>query len=241
MGRDIAFFLKVTRTEYINDLTKYGNLYLSLAAEFRNRKRYGGKKYDSEEGHLSTQYKLLVDLGNNNFSNPNTVLDMSHGKIKGNECIYCLKTIYRDEIEDDEIVIPYNFLSDLIENDDWSQYSLLLIKNPVGFLDCIQQTAKSQDYTYCFKPVLYDNHSFLCLYSLFSDENAVETYFHKRKEFAEQSEYRILLQNEIPEEFKLQIGTDFFKDINYTQIDDLKSFNTGKPSIIKVEKREKYD
>ena len=233
MRREIAFFLKVTRTKYINDLTKDGKLYLSLAEEFRNRKRYGGKKYDSEEGRMSTQYKLLVDVGNGNFSNPNTVLDMSHSKIKGNECIYCLKTIYRDEIKSNGVVIPYNFFDDLIEHNDWSQYSLLLIKNTVGFLDCIEQAAISQDYTYYFKPVLYDNHSFDCPYPLFSDDHAMETYFHKREEFKEQSEYRILLQNRSHEDFKLQIGTDFFTDANYSQIDDLRFLNTGKPALLR--------
>ena len=234
MEREIACFLKVTKTEYINDLTKHGNLYFSLAEEFRNRKRYGGKKYDSEEGSLSTQYRLLIDFGNNNFGNRNTIVDMSHAKAKGNECIYCLKTIYWDEVKSNQVVIPYNFFGDLIENDDWAEYSLLLIKNTVGFLDCVEQTAKLQDYTYSFRLVEYDDHSFECSYPLFSDAYAMETYFHKRVKFEEQAEYRLLLQNRNYEEFKLQIGTDFFTADNYKQIDNLRFLNTGKPVSINI-------
>ena len=234
MEREIACFLKVTKTEYINDLTQHGNLYFSLAEEFRNRKRYGGKKYDSEEGSLSTQYRLLVDFGNNNFGNRDTIVDISHAKAKGNECIYCLKTIYWDEVESNQAVIPYDFFGDLIENDDWAEYSLLLIKNTVGFLDCVERAAKSQDFTYSFRSVEYDDHSFECLHPLFSDTYAMETYFHKRKKFAGQAEDRLLLQNSNYEEFKLQIGTDFFTEDNYKQKDNLRFLYTGKPVSIKV-------
>ena len=48
MGNEL-YFIKVGKTKYVNDLTKQGILHLSLAEEFRNRKKYGGKKYDSEK------------------------------------------------------------------------------------------------------------------------------------------------------------------------------------------------
>lgn len=233
MERSIAFFLKVTKTEYINDLTKNGNLYLTLAEEFRNQRRYGGKKHDSEEGCTSTQYQILVDIGNNNFRNPNTLLDFSNSRVKGNECIYCLKIIYKDEINKKGVFIPNKFFGDLIENDDWSGYSLLLIKNPVVFLDCIENAAKLHDYTYRFNSVQYDNHSFRCLSPLFSDDTAIETYFHKSETFAEQTEFRILLQNTKHEDLKLKIGTAFFVDDNYKQIDNLQFLNKGKPILLK--------
>lgn len=233
MGNGIACFLKVAKTEYIDDLTKRGNIYFSLAEEFRNRKRYGGKKYDSEEGSLSTQYKLLFDVGNNNFSKSETILDLSNAKKKGNECIYCLKAICWNEILNDGVIIPFNFFNDLIGQDDWAEYSLLLIKNPVGFLECVEQVARVQNYPYQFGAVLYDNHYFECPYPLFSEETGMETYFHKREQFREQSEYRILLQNGSHEEFKLQIGIDFFTDENCTQIDNLQFLNTGKPILLK--------
>lgn len=233
MGNGIACFLKLAKTEYIDDLTKRGNIYFSLAEEFRNRKRYGGKKYDSEEGSLSTQYKLLFDVGNNDFSKSETILDLSNAKTKGNECIYCLKAIYWNEILDNGVIIPFNFFNDLIDQDDWAEYSLLLIKNPVGFLDCVEQVARVQNYPYRFRAVLYDNHYFECPYPLFSEETGMETYFHKREQFREQSEYRILLQNRSHEEFKLQIGIDFFTAENCTQIDNLQFLNTGKPILLK--------
>lgn len=233
MNDTIAFFIKVTKTAHINDLTKHGILYLSLAEEFRNRKRYGGKKYDSEEGRLPHSHKLLVDMGNNKFQNPATILDLSNAKVKGNECIYCFKAIFQNEVKNGCVLLPYEFFSNLIENDDWEDYSLLLIRNVNGFLDCVEQAAKKYDHTYCFKSVIYDNHFFDSSHLLFSDELAIETYFHKREKFKEQSEFRILLQNDKHEDLRLQIDTHFFNDASYVQLDNLNSFNQGKPILLK--------
>ena len=232
MDKKIEFFLKVTKTEYINNLTKQGFLYLTLAEEFRNRKRFGGKKYDTEEGRLSKQYKMWIDLGKNDFKDPHTILDVSNGKIEGGECVYCLKAIFREEINRKGIIVPYEFLNDLIDTDNWSEYSLLLIKNVDGFLDCVEQSAQKYDYSYLFKLVQYDNHFFECDNPLISDEAAKEIYFHKREKFKEQSEYRILLQNDRHEDLKIEIGTDFFTIENYIQVDNLQSFKTGKPLLL---------
>lgn len=62
-------------------MTQRGILYLSLAEEFRNRKKFSGKKYDSEEGSLPLSCKFLVDMGDNNFQNPDTILDLSNLKV----------------------------------------------------------------------------------------------------------------------------------------------------------------
>lgn len=238
MGYNMAdelFFIRVAKTEYINDLTQRGILYLCLAEEFRNRKRFGGKKYDSEEGRLPLSYKLLMDIGDNNFQNPDTILDLSNAKVKGNECICCFKAISQKQVKNGHVLLPYEFFSNLIECNDWEEYSLLLIKNTVKFLDRVEYATKKYNYSYCFKPVLYDDHFFENAYPLLSDEFACETYFHKREKFKEQSEYRILLQNSQHEDLKLQIGTDFFVSENYKQKDDLRNLNTGNPILLNLQ------
>lgn len=232
---DKLYFVRVAKTEYINDLTQRGILYLSLAEEFRNRKKFGGKKYDSEEGSLPRSYKLLMDMGNNNFQNPDTILDLSNSKVKGNECICCFKAISHKQLKNGCVLLPYEFFSNLIEDNDWGEYSLLLIKNTVKFLDCVEYATKKYDFSYSFKPVLYDDHFFEIPYPTFSDEFASETYFHKREEFKEQSEYRILVQNNQHEDLKLQIGTDFFTSENYKQKDNLKNLNTGNPILLNLQ------
>lgn len=232
---DKLYFVRVTKTEYINDLTKRGILYLSLAEEFRNRKRYGGKKYDSEEGSLPRSYKFLVDMGDNNFQNPDTILDLSNGKVKGNECVCCFKAISQKQVKNGHVLLPYEFFSNLIESDDWGEYSLLLIKNTVEFLDCVECATKKYDYNYSFKPVLYDDHFYEMPYPLFDEEFASETYFHKREKFKEQSEYRILVQNNQHEDLKLRIGTDFFVSGNYKQKDNLRILNTGNPILLNLQ------
>lgn len=157
MGNEL-YFIKVGKTKYVNDLTKQGILHLSLAEEFRNRKKYGGKKYDSEEGSLPLSYKFLVDMGDNNFQNPDTILDLSNAKVKGNECIYCFKAISQQQIKNGCALLPYDFFSNLIETNDWGKYSLLLIKNTAEFLDCVERATQKYNYSYLFKPVLYDDH-----------------------------------------------------------------------------------
>lgn len=232
---DKLYFIRVAKTEYINDLTQRGILYLSLAEEFRNKKRFGGKKYDSEEGSLPLSYKLLVDMGDNNFQNPDTIFDLSNAKVKGNECICCFKAISQKQVKNGYALLPYEFFSNLIESNDWGEYSLLLIKNAAKFLYCVEYATKKCDYSYSFKPVLYDDHFFEIPYPPFSDEFASETYFHKREKFKEQSEYRVLVQNNRHEDLKLQIGTDFFVSENYKQKDDLKNLNTGNPILLNLQ------
>ncbi len=234
MGNEL-YFIKVGKTKYVNDLTKQGILHLSLAEEFRNRKKYGGKKYDSEEGSLPLSYKFLVDMGDNNFQNPDTILDLSNAKVKGNECIYCFKAISQQQIKNGCALLPYDFFSNLIETNDWGKYSLLLIKNTAEFLDCVERATQKYNYSYLFKPVLYDDHFFDIPYPLFSREYAIETYFHKREKFKEQSEYRILLQNNQHEALRLQIGTDFFTIDNYKQKDNLEDLDTGRPVLLKLQ------
>ena len=100
---------------------------------------------------------------------------------------------------------------------------------------CVEYATKKCDYSYSFKPVLYDDHFFYILYPLFSREYAIETYFHKREKFKEQSEYRILLQNNQHEALRLQIGTDFFTIDNYKQKDNLEDLDTGRPVLLKLQ------
>lgn len=217
----ISFFLKVTKTEYINDLTKRGYLYLTLAEKFRNKELYGGSKVDSEEGSLPKYHKLLIDIGDNDFKNPKTIIDCSSAKPTGNECIYCLKSIYTKDVKDNKIIVKNSFFSELIEDDDWSKYSLLLISEIDKFLQYIENQVRKQEFSYRFQPVIYDDHCFHTEKSLFSPELSTELYFHKRKKFIEQSEYRILLSNTVHDDLRLKIGTSFFNSKNHVQIDDL--------------------
>lgn len=51
--KKIIGFLKIAKTEYIEDLVLYGNLYFSLAESFRDKNQYDVEKLDLFEGALS--------------------------------------------------------------------------------------------------------------------------------------------------------------------------------------------
>ena len=225
--KKIIGFLKIAKTEYIEDLVLYGNLYFSLAESFRDKNQYDVEKLDLFEGALSEHGKILIDIGSER--KPHFVDSRSSGKItiKGNECIYCIRSIYEDNLEyisQNRIAIHLHpgFIPGIIGNDEWSNYSFLFIRDSIGFLDVVESAAKKIGVPYKFAPVCYDDHLYDILHPLFSDAYAIEAYMHKNCfPYQNQQEYRFLVQNTEHRDIVINIGTNFFQPGNFIWGKDL--------------------
>lgn len=216
------YLMKIAKSEYIDELVKKGNLFLTLASTFRDTSRYKFDKVDTHEGLMSRSYQLGV-LSNGDlpylFDNRKYII-----AVNGTECIYSLKLI-NEPLENSfirnpnngkkEFIIKIPFLYGLLGEEDLSEYSVLIIKNVSGFLNCVKSAITKSGLNGVMGKVEYDDHNFESWFSLFSDEYAMEAYYHKDRKFLAQSEYRILVQNSEKKNLILNIGKEFFVPANF--------------------------
>ena len=216
------YLMKIAKSEYIDELVKKGNLFLTLASTFRDTSLYNFDKVDTHEGLMSRSYQLGVLLNGDRpylFDNQKYTI-----AVNGTECIYSLKLI-NEQIENSfirnpnngkkEFIIEVPFLYGLLGEEDLRKYSVLIIKNVPGFLNCVQSAITESGLNGIVGKIEYDDHNFESSFSLFSDEYAMEAYYHKDRKFLSQSEYRILVQNSEKKNLILNIGKEFFVPANF--------------------------
>lgn len=216
------YLMKITKSEYIDELVKKGKMFLTLASSFRDTSLYGYDKVDPHEGLLSRGYQLGVFLNSERqylFDNQKHTI-----VVNGTECIYSLKLV-NEPLENSIIRNPNNgekefivgvpFLYGLLGEEDLCEYSMLIIKNVFGFLNCVKTAITKSGLNGVMGEIEYDDHNFESSFSPFSDEYAMEAYYHKDRKFLSQSEYRILVQNSEKTNLVLNIGKEFFVPPNY--------------------------
>lgn len=223
----IVGFLKVAKTEYIEDLVLRGKLYFSLAESFRDKKRYGAEKVDPFEGSLSKYERLMIDIGTEENPHYVNVASPENIAVTGNECIYCIRSLYEKDVDyvpptQFNIHLDPGFIPGIIGDDDWANYSFLWIMDPICFINTVEAAVKQLGLPYSFSPVNYDDHYYENTHSLFSDFHAIESYGHKNKyPYCKQQEYRFLVQNTEHKDMMIDIGSNFFKPGNFIWGKDL--------------------
>lgn len=231
--------VKVAKAEYIDDLVNNGNLYLSLASSFRDTDHYGYDKVDTREG-LVSMYDQICICSYEKIIPIDRVLEVVSN---GNDCIHSFKYIDTNQghhyIYDATgkrtklILGDYAFFHGLIGEESLSKYKILIIKNVPDFLNRVEKAIRNLRLNAVLGKIAYDDHYFRSKYSLFSDEYAWETYFHKDRRFYTQSEYRILVQNTEKKDLVLNIGKGFFTTKNA-------EIHTFTPESIYVFRRPSY-
>lgn len=209
--------LKITRKEHIKSIIDEGFFHFTLASYFRENAIANPNSliYDIDECSYSRLH--IVYLENNITKKRAKIFDKDSGHMahNRNQCLFCT---YAPNIKQtftswDEKKKCYNMsiskedIKELCNGNPCNDYGIIIFEFPYKTIDKIDKEFKKRGITGAAGYVQYDDHYFEIKGDPQSLDNCIECAFHKRKNYSNQNEYRIVALNKTTENLtSIRIG-----------------------------------
>lgn len=188
---DSNILLKITKLEYAEEILA-GKLYMNNLKYFRELEQEGvgdeeeGAIYIGATGDLIYEGKVVAQI-----KNVNAYCDVP---------VFCAISVPLREIEDNKYVfsVPLNMIKEFMYDQN-SQYTAILI-NRYEFEKRINEALKKYELTAWMGKVRYVDDI-----ELYPSEERIKCAFRKRKKFAYQNEWRVVVNTVVENHFILNI------------------------------------
>lgn len=241
-------FFKIIENEYVDSLTKNGQIYFSLLSTYREMEKQGktaiGDKAECSLTHKISEYIIFEDEayeihGKNSGYNV---------RIENNQCAFCFYALEMkdyDKIDENKIrhVIPHSVLEKMCKDKGGvSNCSIVVFDDQV--IHKIYSALCKKQIKHGGKSVEYDNFDYIPKYDINSVQYSVEAAFHKLENYSYQHEFRIVAINHCSEPIndlyidvvendfgvvKLRENMDFYNEITYNAVCE-----EGKRAIVEL-------
>jgi len=194
--------LRLDKIEYIDDICKNGRIYMRLLRKFKEAMYPSNHELISDKnegvGTDQIQYYLNANLDSDNITNAKweyigTGKDFYYSSVY--PCVFCMigihpKSLYECSKNEFHWLLTWSTINGMLNSRCVNDCSILMIWNFEEIVSKWVDEINRRKIKGMYGFVAYDNHSFVPNSKIHTEQNALESCFHKDIYYKEQSEFR---------------------------------------------------